>query len=236
MKFLMDDKLAPITTEIGFLEASASMVTTAYLEWNRSLGRSFKHEFVSGSLEDVLRSLLPLVTLVNRHLFVPTKGDWIAYFDNGWRGTYSTSAIAYLADHIQCRGVIMNGVPDTIRTQDGISRGRYGSVKLSIYGPQKTEWLNPIRSIHVLHDGDRWVFDNLGTPFSFEDNERYKARRIRDRFTLDMLRDYLGRLGLFPFEEDFYLPEGKNMATLMENLHKSPKQKEYTLEEARARF
>jgi hypothetical protein len=31
---------------------------------------------------------------------------------------------------------------------------------------------------------------------------------VRDRFTFEMLKDYLRHLGLSPFEENFYLPEG----------------------------
>src|SRR3712207_8372770 len=39
-------------------------------------------------------------------------------------------------------------------------------------------------------------------------SDLYQARRVRDRFTFDMLKEYLRHLGLSPFEEDFYLPEG----------------------------
>jgi hypothetical protein len=43
---------------------------------------------------------------------------------------------------------------------------------------------------------------------SNEKVEGYQARWVRDRFTFDMLKEYLDHLGLSPFEESFYLPEG----------------------------
>jgi len=47
------------------------------------------------------------------------------------------------------------------------------------------------------------------SPSPSEQVEQYHARRVRDRFTLDMLNDSLRHLGLAPFEEDFYLPNRK---------------------------
>jgi hypothetical protein len=56
---------------------------------------------------------------------------------------------------------------------------------------------------------------------------------VRDRFTFEMLKDYLRHLGLSPFEEDFYLPPGSCAWLIQKTGTFAPSHKEYTLEEAR---
>ena len=90
-----------------------------------------------------------------------------------------------------------------------------------------------MRSLAAANDGGRWVFDQFGEPFPFEKLEQYQARRLRDRFTFDMLQEYLHHLGLSPFEESFYLPDGAP-AWLVEKTGPLVRaRKEYTLAEAR---
>ena len=46
-----------------------------------------------------------------------------------------------------------------------------------------------------------------GTPSPFEDTSRYTARRVRDRFTQQILIDYTAELGLRPLEPGLYAPD-----------------------------
>jgi len=87
-----------------------------------------------------------------------------------------------------------------------------------------------------MNDGGRWVFGQSGEPFPFEKLEHYQARRVRDRFTFDMLKDYLRHLGLSPFEEDFYLPAGAPAWLVEKTGPVVPAHKEYTLAQARENF
>ncbi|WP_146209611.1 hypothetical protein [Vitiosangium sp. GDMCC 1.1324] len=86
------------------------------------------------------------------------------------------------------------------------------------------------------NDGGHWVFDQSGEPFPFEKLEQYQARRVRDRFTFDMLKDYLRHLGLSPFEEDFYLPEGAPAWLVEKTGPVVATHAEYTLAQARERL
>ncbi len=86
------------------------------------------------------------------------------------------------------------------------------------------------------NDGGRWVFDQFGEPFPFEKLEQYQARKVRDRFTFDMLKEYLRHLGLSPFEEDFYLPQGAPAWLVEKTGPFVPAQTEYTLAQAREGF
>lgn len=231
---LLDDRWAPVTSTMGYLEARAEYAARAFADWQAGLlgadGVAVEVRPVTGSLEQVLSSLLPLTQgMRQRHLFIPTRSPWMAYVDNAYRGTDAASAMAYMARTIGCRGLRVVAVPHTYRKGEG----RYGAVMLEVYGPHQTAWINTVRVVSAANDGGPWVFDEFGEPFPFEKVEQYQARRVRDRFTFDMLRDYLRHLGLSPFEEDFYLPEGQS-AWLVEKTGELVRaKKEYTLAEAR---
>ncbi len=104
---------------------------------------------------------------------------------------------------------------------------------MNLYGPEPTDWLNNIRSVGVSYDGYRWTFGLAGAVQPFEDTDRYLLRKKRDRFTPEMLSQYLAALGISMFDPDFYLPEGTS-ATLIEKVGSfAPDSQEFSLEEAR---
>ena len=233
---LLDDRWAPITSDMGFLEARAEYAAQAFATWQRGLmeprGITVTVQQVSGTLEQALSSLLPLTDAERqRYLFIPTRSAWTAFFDNGWAGTDAMNIMSYMARRLGCRGLRVAAVPHTLKKD----KGRYGIIALAMYGPQPKAWLNnSVRAVTAANDGGRWVFDQFGEPWPFEKLEQYQARRTRDRFTFDMLKDYLRHLGLSPFEEDFYLPEGTRAWLVQKTGRFSPNQREYTLEQARA--
>lgn len=232
---LLDDRWAPVTSEEGFLESRAEHAAHAFATWQRELmeprGITVELQPVSGTLEEALSHLLPLNAERQRYLFMPTRSAWTAYFDNGWAGTDAMSAMGYMARRLGCRSLRVAAVPHTLKKD----KGRYGIIALGMYGPQLNAWHNnSIRAVTAANDGGRWVFDQFGEPFPFERVDQYQARRVRDRFTFDMLKDYLRHLGLSPFEEDFYLPQGASAWLVQKTGMVTPNQREYTLEQARA--
>ncbi|REG29768.1 hypothetical protein ATI61_107464 [Archangium gephyra] len=234
---LLDDRWAPITSEMGFLETDAEHAARAFAAWQARLmeprGIAVEVRPVSGSLEQVLSSLLPITSPESRRdLFIPTRSPWTAYVENGWGGTDAASSMGYMAKTVGCRGMRVVAVPHTYRN----GQGRYGAVMLEVYGPHQTDWLNYVRALGASNDGGRWVFDQTGEPFPFEKLEQYQARRVRDRFTFDMLKEYLRHLGLSPFEEDFYLPRGAPAWLVEKSGTFVPAQTEYTLAQARERI
>lgn len=238
MRLLFDDKLAPITSEIGFLEAPLEAAAQAFRGWQAGIfeprGVSVDPREETGTLKNVLLSLLPLTSVrPRRYLFVPTSSHWVAFFDNGHQGTDVFSTVSYLAKRIGCRGLRVAAIPDTIQGEFKEARGRYGGLILEVYGPKPNPILNYVRTISVINDGGRWDFDQSGTPFPFEEMERYRARRIRDRFSFEMLESYLAKLGLRPFEEDFYLPGSTRAVRIELNGNRPPGMREFSLEEAR---
>lgn len=242
MRLLFNDRLAPITSTIGFLETPLAVGVEAFLRWQRSihepLGISFTQRPILGGLEPALLALLPLTSILRqRHLFLPTASPWIAFFDNGHQGTDAFSPMSYLAEQTGCRGMRVTAIPDTVQGEFKGSRGRYGGLVLEVYGPDRTEFLNYVRSIALVNDGGRWVFEQSGSPFPFEDVERYAAPRRKERFTFGMLERYLQAMGLSPFDEAFYLPDPGDAAILIEKHGPQPAAiREFSLAEARANF
>jgi hypothetical protein len=233
---LLEDRWAPVTEEMGFLELGAEQAAQAFANWHKGLeiSRGFTIEVlpVTGTLEQVLSRLLPLSGGENlRHLFIPTRSAWTAYVDNQWTGTDAASPMSVMARKLSIRGLRVVAVPHTLRKHGG---GRYGAVILEVYGPEQPGKINNyVRSIYASNDGGRWVFGHSGEPFPFEQVEQYQARRVRDRFTFEMLKDYLRHLGLAPFEEDFYMPPGSRAWLVQKTGPFTTAGREYTLEEVR---
>jgi hypothetical protein len=223
---------------MGFLQAPLDDAMRAFVDWqcaiHKQLGIAITTRPVTGTLQGVLLSLLPLTSIVRRRsVFVPTASPWVAYFDNGHQGTDAFSAISYLASDLRCRGMRVTAIPDTIEGEFVGARGQYGGLVLEVYGPETTHFLNYVRSISLVNDGGTWDFSQGGTPFPFEDVSRYSARRKKERFTFEMLERYLFELGLSPFDERFYLPDDSCRAQLVEKHGPAPTaMREYTLDAA----
>jgi hypothetical protein len=247
---LLDDRFAPITSEIGFVELPVRDVVEAYVSWQESIeGQPFEPPELEGTvvetyygpdvpppppplapgepvfdvgeletpLGEVLAQLLPLNDAPRRYAFVATHSAWTAYFDNGWRGTDAFPPMSFLARELGCRALRVVARSD--------------AALLELYGPRDTSWLNVERAVGAVHDGDRWSFVDQGPRLAFEHETRYDARRIRDRFTLALLEEYAGRLGVRPLDDSFYSAP----AFVLER-RRAPfrDQREYSLEEARS--
>ena len=70
-----------------------------------------------------------------------------------------------------------------------------------VYAPQHLGGTTPNgyrRSIAAANDGGRWVFFESGAPYPFEKADHYALPRKRDRFTRELLIEYLGQFRLHP--------------------------------------
>jgi hypothetical protein len=224
MKYLLNDRLNPITRSYGFIEKETNDLVNCFMSWHREinerLSRSKRSEFkvskLDGSLEQVLLNLLPLCAGgEDRYLFIPTKSRWTAYFANGLRGTDPT-AIRYLAKRCDCRTIWIVATPFIMKKEE--SRGFEGALILELFGPEDTGTMsrNLLRSIRLEKDIGKWSFTEDGTPLSFERLDKYELRYKKDRFTLDMMNEYLLEFGIIVFQEEFYLPSGTKATLIRE--------------------
>lgn len=198
---LLSNKFSPITDEIGFVEAEPEAVR----DWLVARASDDITGTRTGfsTLRTALSALLPLVYWPCRFLVVPTRSSWCAYFDNTTTGTDTSGVVGALSEALGTRAVRAVAVPNTIHGR----RGRYGATIFTLYGPERREWLNVVRNVYAMNDGGRWDFEASGEQQPFEKSDAYLARRIRDRFTRDMLRDYLHALGIDVARNEFYHPQ-----------------------------
>ena len=208
MKTLLDEELAPLTFSWGFFETPIERVMNGLITWRRQIYEDVVTTTVRAPLREALRMLEPLTSLPRRELLLSTKSSWTAYFDNSLRGGDPFGPASYLAQALGCRSLALTVVRNTIVNEEDDKPGMYGMVQLELFGPAKTEWLNYERAITAANDGGKWVFRSSGAPLPFEKPEKYRARRIQDRFTSEMLEEYCAHLGLDIFNKEFYDPDG----------------------------
>jgi hypothetical protein len=219
---LLSEKLAPITTSMGFIEAETDYVVDGFIEWREEIitkagwKRIVEKRSINGNLDAVLRSLLPLrMGDITKFLFIPTTSKWTAYISNGYRGT-DPSVIGYLAERLQCRTIWIVANPHTLQKTGIPRRGRQGALIFELYGPAQGEWLNLIRQIRLDNNAGKWEFEQSGEPLSFENVEGYKAKKVSERFSFELFNRYLHELRIDPFREDFYLAGGADPCFLVQ--------------------
>lgn len=216
MRTLLDERFAPITSSIGFLELPLDQVAAGLEQWRRVLGKNLRIERAAEGFPEVLHRLESLNSRSPRRELLVAAGRWTAYFDNSINGSDPDGPIGCLAETLGCQGVVIDAVPNMV-SNDGRGPNRYGAVQFTLFGPLRTDWINYVRSVAVVND-DGWKFIATGTPQDFEEPGAYTARRIRDRFTSEMLERYCQALGIDVFNPDFYGPD----AVLVEDLAPLP--------------
>ena len=199
---LLGDECSPTTDEIGFIELPVREAAEIVAKgWRKTV--PVRLSFHEGTLKENLYRLLPLTSLdASRSMFVQTSSRWTAYFDNGWRGTDAWGVIGNLARH-RTRGMKVVVDPESF---GGVRRlVDSPSVIWEVFGPKQTDFLNVVRKVSVIDQGaGHWEFEQVGQPFPFEDLARYSAKPTKDRFTVDILLEYLKHFDIDLFNENFY--------------------------------
>lgn len=207
MRTLASEEFAPITSAVGYLELPLEEAVSAMTEWVGTLRPWVVAKPTSEPFPAVLRCLEPLIGGSRpRQLLVSVGPRWTAYFDCLLRGTDPVGPIGHLSRTVRCQGVVVDCTP-TMKEVPGVRPARYGSVQFQLFGPLATDFINYVRTVYVAFDGSKWEFGANGVEQAFEEPSRYKARRVRDRFTSDMLERYCQALGIDVFNVDAYGPD-----------------------------
>lgn len=232
MRTIASEAYAPITTRVGYLHAPLAAVTEELVAWRRELhGSAVAHE-VKGEFPGVLACLEPLSVLCDRELLVPVGNEWVAYFDCSASGTDPVGAVSVLGERLDVLGLVVDASPHIVDPV-GESVRRYGGVAFYLFGSHTTSVLNYVRTVQVSHTGSRWEMHVSGEPQPYEELERYQARRVRDRFTSDMLERYCQALGVDVFNTEAYGASGMLIKT---DVVSGREFKRETLQEVQARF
>lgn len=218
------EKWNPVTSDFGLIRAPLETVVSGLRSWHESIGIAYESTDITSSLADAFESLLPLSHSKMRRLFLATHSDWVAYFQNGTQGSDPFPAMNYLARQLNVLAMRVCSVEE----------GPYPATMWEVYAPASLGGEMPLgyrRSLAAANDGDRWTFDESGEPFPFEQTSRYTERRKRDRFTREMLRDYLREFGVDLFSDDFFRIAPESPAVRLQQITKVWHLPEYSLEE-----
>jgi hypothetical protein len=218
-------KWNPVADDFGLIRAPLERVLAELQSWHSSIGIEYSRSEITSSLGDAFESLLPLAHSKMRRLFVATRSDWVACFQNGIQGSDPQPAMCYLA---KCMGVLAMRVCCTADT------AKYPAVIWEVYAPESLGGKPPLgyrRSIAAMNDGGRWIFEESGERFPFEQVSRYGERRKRDRFTREMLHDYLREFGIELFSDGFLRVDAALPAVRLQQRTKIWHTPEFTLEQ-----
>ncbi|HEY1662829.1 MAG TPA: hypothetical protein VGI03_10460 [Verrucomicrobiae bacterium] len=236
MNSLLHGKFEPITASIGLIKAPLSITTEDFLRWgNEALfkyGQSKEKTPLRCGLNAAFNNLLPLVQgSINRQLLLAIGSQWTAYFDNGWRGSDPDGVAAVMSRRLHTTTIRLTRTCNTLQSTYGRARGTYGATIFEVWEASQTSR----RSIACANDGGRWVFEQRGEPYAFEDLPRYQNRRLADRFPPELLEKYVEQFGVNPFSEASYLNERNEVSGfLIEKKGNLPKTlKNIELSEAR---
>jgi hypothetical protein len=216
----------PVTYEFGLVRSDLDTVAAVRTKMYEDAGLQVTGTWLSGPLDDCFSRLEPLQPAATREMFFSTNFGWTAFFSNGARASDAFLPMLQLSKALGVTALRVCVTP---------TKALYQGVILEVYDtPHAGGTADGYRrSIAAVNDGGRWVFDQSGEPFPFEDTAQYGARRKRDRFTSDMLLSYLERFGIPRLSDEALQPDGTCRGFLLgrpthEHLRK------YSLEEAEA--
>jgi hypothetical protein len=205
---LLNNTCAPTTFSFGFVRSPIAQFSEAFISWQQEIFSKSAAEIeftpFSAPLPAALLRLEPLTSPQGRYLLVETQSNWSAIFSNGLRANDVFSPVSYLSEVLKCCGLLVNSTPDRSHRagKDGLQI--YGAVTFTLYGPEKTDWLNRIRHVGVTKDVGGWEFAAEGEVQAYERTESYQKRELVDRFSVEMLESYCKALGIELFNANFY--------------------------------
>jgi len=215
---------SPITSDIGLIQVSPPQLTSAFLEWQKSLGVTWRSVEVKAGLAATFDALLPLSQGKRRRAFVATRSGWTAQFQSGIQGSDPFPVMSLFAGKLGALAMRVCRSPQS---------ALYPATVWEVYAPPGLGGndLNYKRSVSAANDGGTWTFDESGERYAFEDVAAYSAPRMRDRFTPEMLDRYLAEFGLHPFDDDFYCVSPAAPAVILERPAYSQEPPDFTLQE-----
>jgi hypothetical protein len=223
---LLTNALAPLTARIGFVNLDISKCLDFFVQWNEKKGKKIEVIKYNDKLEYTLQNLVPIrTTKSDRHLLIPIKSDWTAYFDNGIYSSnhiYGTNIDLFVSEickEFNCIGLstvcLKRKFPEIHFDKSYLQFVVYKGENLNC----EDEYSSRIRGITLDNYDGLWKFLSDGEPLIFEDIEKYKNERKEERLTLDMIESYFQYWGIDVFNENIYDTTDKsNTAYLLKEI------------------
>ena len=180
---------SPVTSDFGLIQAPMERLASAFLEWQATLGITWRVTRIQTNLEATFEALLPLSHGKRRRAFIATRSGWTAQFQNGIQGSDPFPVMSLFAVKL---GVL------AMRVCSISMEASHPANIWEVYAPPQLggDSAGYRRSVAAASDGGQWTFDESGEPYGFEDLATYSTFRKRDRFTREMLERYLAAFAL----------------------------------------
>lgn len=215
----------PVTYDYGLIHAPIDEVVRTFLDWQASLGLEHSLREITTDLATGLRALPPLSAGKRRRLFVATESEWVGCFQSGIDGSDPFPAMSFLAGRMQVLAMRVCSTPEG---------SKWPATIWEVYAPESLGGRPPLhyrRAICAANDGGRWVFGQSGDPYEFENLAIYDRPRKRDRFTRQVLQEYLAHFDIDAFADDFFVVSKDSPALLLERPARANEPPEFDLEE-----
>jgi hypothetical protein len=238
--WILGNRLAPITNSIGFLEGSLSEVVDDFTSWRKRIMdinvkylRIKTDEIRDNSFEQTLLHLCPLnYGAANKFIFIPTNSNWVAYFDNCYRGT-DGAAISYYPKLSKKRSVEITLKRYSQKMVENRWIGSPGCLGFTLHHYEEGE-ARCKRRVYLEHDMGKWTFEQFGNPIEGEYIDNYQQKYKAKRFSAGDLVTVLKFLGIDILAEDFFLPApGRRSVMITETYTYSHKIRKLSLTEAK---
>lgn len=180
---------SPVTNDFGLIEADPNKVADEMQKWWKEIGYRLRVKRKQAGLEELLCQLEPLNHVLNKTLLVASKYKWTAVYRNGFNGSDPSSIMSVLSKRMQVRAMRVCSTP---------SNAVFPATAWVVYDPRNNKDPYGVcrRAIAAINDGGRWVFEQFGQPFEFENTAAFTARRKKDRFTHEILMQNLSHFGV----------------------------------------
>ena len=121
------EKWNPVADDFGLIRAPFERVLAEFQSWHSSIGIEYSRTEITSTLGDAFESLLPLANSKMRRLFVATRSDWVACFQNGIQGSDPFPAMSHLALRMEVLAMRVCCTADT---------AKYPAVIWEVYAPE----------------------------------------------------------------------------------------------------
>lgn len=205
MRILYNGEVVPLTNAFGFVKADFNSAVDIDDTWMKNLVPDYTKTILDMSFKSALLKLPPF-QFYNRAILFKTNSEWVGYTNNNIVDA-EIGFVRIIGDALKSEIVQVRAYPPTTDLNaNGWSVGGF------LY-----EYFNndTFRSIFFSYQ-DRWELDLSGDPLPFEMFDKYKEKRVKDRFTPEMLDFYCKSMGIDFFNEHFY-SKGKGNIVLFHN-------------------
>lgn len=203
MKTINNNRNDYLSGKWGFIKADFSIVVDALRSWFLSLYHDVEMVPLNGDIERLLEFVAPRRVPGSKYLITTTDSQWTACFSESHD---VTSLVGHMSEVLFCDALEICALSPN--GKKGEEDFYYPACQFVLYSDGTDNILNIKRSIVCMNDGGRWIFETYGEVQPFEEIDEYSAKRVRDRFTIEMLDRYCQALGINALDSSFYGRDG----------------------------